>query len=122
MTDRCMAKVRGSGTWSRFRHCTRKAKKEGYCTQHHPDSVKKREEEATRKWKEKQDNSVYARLEKALKRNRELEADYKELRDAVKQMKDWRRYHPDDHSYMVAKDIIHNLDELAGKKDGEANS
>lgn len=33
--------------------CSRKAKRDGYCTQHHPDTVKARREESSRKWKEK---------------------------------------------------------------------
>jgi hypothetical protein len=29
-----------SGNWGHSSQCSRKAKRDGYCTQHHPDSVK----------------------------------------------------------------------------------
>lgn len=31
--------------------CSRPAKKDGYCLQHHPDSIKKREVKANDKWR-----------------------------------------------------------------------
>jgi hypothetical protein len=38
--------------WTR-RRCSRKAWKDGYCKQHHPDSVKRRREESERRYEER---------------------------------------------------------------------
>jgi hypothetical protein len=43
--------------------CSRKAWKDGYCKQHHPDSVKARDAERTRKWEVKKEESPYRKIE-----------------------------------------------------------
>jgi len=60
--------------------CSRKPWKDGFCKQHHPETVKARDEERTRKYNEKQACSPWRLLEKANARIVELEAELQELR------------------------------------------
>jgi len=39
-----------SGNWGHSIQCSRKAKRDGYCTQHHPDSAKARHKSSKDKW------------------------------------------------------------------------
>ncbi len=39
-----------SGNWGHSHQCSRKAKVDGYCKQHHPDSEKAREEDRKAEW------------------------------------------------------------------------
>ena len=43
--NRCK-QSRVSGVWSRQRRCHRQSVRDGYCKQHHPDSVKVREQKS----------------------------------------------------------------------------
>ena len=69
MSEGCKQRI--FGDWNHY-DCSRKAVIDGYCKQHHPDSVKKRREESDRKWSEKQANTP---LSLALKKVKSLEAD-----------------------------------------------
>ena len=60
--------------------CTRNAWKDGFCKQHHPETVKARDAEASRRYVEKQASSPWALLKKAEERIAELESELKELR------------------------------------------
>jgi len=53
--DRCKERVYPNEKWGSFHpyRCQRKAWKDDYCKQHHPDSVAKREKEANERWKNK---------------------------------------------------------------------
>jgi hypothetical protein len=44
------------------RRCLRWAWKDGYCKQHHPDSVEKRREESERRYEEKRKRDPWIRL------------------------------------------------------------
>lgn len=68
-----------------FRKCSRKSVIDGYCRQHHPESVKKRRIESENKWMEKQENTPLA---KARRRITELEQENARLRDEVERLKD----------------------------------
>jgi hypothetical protein len=49
--------------------CSRNAKKDGYCKQHHPDSVKARRKEAEKRWRNRVEEIAYrknAAIRKAL--------------------------------------------------------
>lgn len=70
MSERCAERV--ADGWH-FRHCSRKAIKDGYCKQHHPDSVKARQDKADARYEEQRANSIYTKYDKALKRIAELE-------------------------------------------------
>lgn len=43
MTAQCKARISSAGTWHRDPQCSRQAKKDGYCIQHHPDTVAERD-------------------------------------------------------------------------------
>ncbi len=74
--DYCKVLVWSPTGWHRYQ-CSRKTVKDGFCKQHHPDSVKKREEEKERKFLEKQKNSPWRRLDK-------LEKEYEKLNKKFK--------------------------------------
>ncbi|MHA1345016.1 MAG: hypothetical protein ACTSO3_01315 [Candidatus Heimdallarchaeaceae archaeon] len=69
--DYCKVLVWSPTGWHRYQ-CSRKTVKDGFCKQHHPDSVKKREEEKERKFLEKQKNSPWHRLDKLGKEHEKL--------------------------------------------------
>ena len=54
--EQCKKMVPGSG-WGTFRQCSRKAVKDGYCKQHHPDSVKARDDASMAKFRAKCDQA-----------------------------------------------------------------
>jgi hypothetical protein len=52
--ERCQAQIRDRGRFMLHWHrCTRKATRDGYCTQHHPDTVEQRRAAMERRWNEK---------------------------------------------------------------------
>lgn len=60
MADKCKERIRGKGRWGSFNRvqCTRDAVKDGYCKQHHPDSVKARFEKSQAKWDAEREESA----------------------------------------------------------------
>jgi len=52
LTMRCKAQV-SNHDWGRTHQCPRDAKKDGYCMQHHPDSVAKRRAKSDARFEEK---------------------------------------------------------------------
>lgn len=76
--ERCKKIVYGSHWWHRHQ-CLRNVWKNGYCKQHHPDSVKERERKSEERWKKKQENSLWNQLTKARQKIKELEEKIKEL-------------------------------------------
>lgn len=72
MSDRCKELVPNNFSVT-FRRCARKAVKDGYCKQHHPDSVKARQDKANARFEEQRANSIYTKYGNALKRIAELE-------------------------------------------------
>lgn len=67
--------------------CLRKAWADGYCKQHHPDSVKARQEAAEKRYEEKQKRSPWIQLGEAQKRIAELEAEVTGLRQRVEELR-----------------------------------
>lgn len=63
-----------------FHRCNRNAWKDGYCKQHHPETVKARREASAKRYAEQQEKSPWRLLEKANARIAELEAELQELR------------------------------------------
>ena len=61
MSDNCKKEVSTPGVWSRQHQCTRKATKDGYCKQHHPDTIATKRAAQDAKWnkegKERQRNN-----------------------------------------------------------------
>ena len=77
LASRCKAQI-----WVNFQsyRCSRKPWKDGYCKQHHPDNVKKRQEESRARYEEKIKNSLPYKLEQANKRIEELEKEIQKLK------------------------------------------
>lgn len=50
--NNCKARVSVPGVWSRDYQCSRKATRDGFCKQHHPDSVAARDKKSQEKAKE----------------------------------------------------------------------
>jgi hypothetical protein len=78
MSKQCKERVYGD--WGRSHQCSRKAVKDGYCKQHHPDTVKARREKSEARAAEKEKQSLWYRLKIAQQRITELEAEVKKLK------------------------------------------
>lgn len=66
----CKEAVSDGSRWMTWHQCKRKAKIDGWCTQHHPDTIKRKYEERMKGWKAKQEAGIYPRhrrLYKAVK-------------------------------------------------------
>jgi len=63
--------------------CSRKVWKDGFCKQHHPESVKKRNMESKKRWEEQFENSEYMKLKRANERIKELEAEVARLKKCL---------------------------------------
>ena len=59
---RCKEKVWERSGWPRAYQCNRKAVKDGYCKQHHPDAVKEREDKSQQRYEENKRKSDWYRL------------------------------------------------------------
>ena len=68
----------GCGFYSRG--CCRYAVRDGYCKQHHPDSVMARAEKSSQKYRDDIANSTWAKLARAENRIKELEAQIAKLK------------------------------------------
>ena len=77
-SSRCKASVSFDSRMVGFHQCQRKPWKDGWCKQHHPDSVKKRREEQQQRWKQKQENTPARRV---ARRAEVMEKNYEELRE-----------------------------------------
>jgi hypothetical protein len=75
MSEQCKKTIYGD--WGRHRGCSRNATKDGYCKQHHPDTVAARGKKRDDDYEKKRKDSPYYRLGVALKRITELEAKLK---------------------------------------------
>lgn len=77
--SRCKEDVSDGGRWPHFHRCSRRAVKDGYCRQHHPDAVAARQYAAGERYREKWDNSPQMKLVRANERIAELECQIAEL-------------------------------------------
>lgn len=82
--DRCKETVYPNERWGSFHPhaCHRNAWRDGYCKQHHPDTVKARNAAAEKRFEEKQKRQPWYLLKEAQKRIAQLEAEIAELRRA----------------------------------------
>lgn len=62
----CKASVMGARGWSSYQ-CSRKIWKDGWCKQHHPDTVAKRDKLYEEKYKAKEAASPFGQLQKIRK-------------------------------------------------------
>jgi len=63
-----------------FHQCSRSAWKDGYCKQHHPDTIEERRRIVEEKWQAKAAKSPWILLGKAKKEIEELKAEIKILK------------------------------------------
>lgn len=80
MAEQCKEKIFDG--W-RHRRCARKASRDGYCKQHHPESVKLRREAANARYEERMKRSPQVQLHEAQKRVIELEMEVSTLELAL---------------------------------------
>jgi hypothetical protein len=73
--------------WAGWRpkQCSRKIWKDGYCKQHHPDSVKEREKKRDERYEAKKAKSPWRLLEKANARIKELEEELEYIKSLGKE-------------------------------------
>jgi hypothetical protein len=89
MTDQCIEKVFPSGmNFPRAMQCSRAAKKDGFCLQHHPDAVAERRRKADERYKAQQEKSPWRRIERMAAVNQELIAVNKDLYAALETLWD----------------------------------
>jgi hypothetical protein len=104
--------------WGRTRHCTRKPWKDGFCKQHHPDTVKKRQDDSMAAWKAKLEISPGALLAKAQAdladlraRLEEAERERDRLKGALEEIADY----PNRPKHCIYVDYSCRLLEIARK-------
>jgi Zn-dependent M32 family carboxypeptidase len=88
---KCKEKVYPSERWGSFHghQCHKNIWKDGYCKQHHPDTVEARHEAREKVWKQKIEKDPILLLQKATKKIEELErqlASSTEIREAEKKI------------------------------------
>lgn len=84
MEERCIANV-VCGGWGRIHRCGRKAWKDGYCKQHHPETVEQRRKKSEDRFQEKLKNSPHKQLQNALLKVSDLESENAELKRQVEE-------------------------------------
>lgn len=137
-SDRCMKEVWCDGVF-RVRQCSRKIWKDGYCKQHHPETVAQREEESERKQQERRERdplvvarkriaaleaekdklraeieAVEALSDFRFDENSALKAENERLRDIVDRFIEWNEKYPSSrvYSYSAIKEIIKVVDAI----------
>ncbi len=63
--------------------CSRKRWKDGYCKQHHPDSVAKRREEQTKRYEQRRKEAPWYRMREMQKLNESLKSENARLTKAL---------------------------------------
>ena len=101
---RCKEAVYSGDIWSGYVPCSRKVWKDGYCKQHHPDTVAERKRKADEKWRLAQENSPYTRLEKAIARVKQLEAE----RDLLREENEKLNIHIERMAWALGRISIHS--------------
>lgn len=84
MNDRCKEEVvEPGGMGFHSYRCSRKAVKDGYCKQHHPDSVKEREAKSMARWEEKRKKEPWYVLGEVKEKLAAAEAENNDLKAKV---------------------------------------
>ncbi len=78
----CKAKV-GDGTGWQWFQCQRRPWRDGWCKQHHPDSVAERQRERSQRYEEKYQRSPEVQLDWACKEIARLKAENARLRARI---------------------------------------
>lgn len=93
MSARCKQEIY-RGTFSRQDQCSRQAKRDGYCNQHHPDTVKARKEKSHNNYvaKKRRENKPWHLLAAAEQRIKALEEALNALQTPKDEVGDGARY------------------------------
>jgi hypothetical protein len=77
MREQCKEQVYPRESFGSFHpsQCKKKVWKDGYCKQHHPETVKKRSDESDRRYKERLENSPFRKIEKLTQQITDLRAE-----------------------------------------------
>ena len=87
MNDFCKETVFSKGTsFPRPSRCSRKATKDGFCHQHHPDTKTLRQAKADERHKQRQQNSIYSQLARLEKINTDQSRIMSEIVEALEAM------------------------------------
>jgi len=116
MKERCQEEV-----FHDLRHypCSRYAWKDGYCKQHHPDTVAVRQGKSQAAWEEKRKQEPWYKLQEAHEKIAQLEAEQAFLIDLFIHSK-WNdigplmEYKPDDEKY-ITKELLLAIIQKQGK-------
>lgn len=81
---RCREVVAIQGRRQHVHQCLRRATRDGFCTQHHPDSIKARREEQLRRWEVKRRQSSSMRLVVAQEKLSRVRSWYEENLEQMK--------------------------------------
>ena len=76
--SRCKQSVFSDSCFNSYQ-CSRKIWKDGFCKQHHPDTIAERRDKSEQKFREQQKKSPWRLLKKAKERITELEAELAEI-------------------------------------------
>lgn len=79
----CLASVPDGGRSVGHHQCSRRPWKDGWCKQHHPDSVANRREESNRRYEKKRKTSLPYRYGELLEKLDALRAENERLRNAL---------------------------------------
>jgi hypothetical protein len=79
MSEKCKKQVWGQSSYTHYR-CSRNAWKDGYCKQHHPDTVAERRKKSDAAYEIKREQSPLYKLQQALAEIKSLKEENKELK------------------------------------------
>jgi len=91
MSTKCKEQVREAGMWPRYHQCKRNAIKDGYCNQHHPDTIREKAEKKQAEYIQKRDNSPVRKLWRACDQLEQADLfadDYRKLRPRLVELVD----------------------------------
>ena len=88
--EHCKERVVWDRTWGRTKQCSRYARKDGYCKQHHPDSVRERDAKSEADWRAKMDarRKPFDTIKELRAENERLTAIEENLKDVLRRMED----------------------------------
>lgn len=78
--ERCSKRVYFANSYGEAHQCTRKIWRGEWCKIHHPDSIELRNEKSQKRWDEQKKLTPWYKLEQALLRIKELEAEIVKLK------------------------------------------
>jgi hypothetical protein len=86
MSEKCKKRVWGQSSFNSY-SCSRNAWKDGYCKQHHPDTVTERRKKSDAAYEIKRKQSPLYKLQQAIVKIKALEEENKELKQRLQDTK-----------------------------------